>query len=94
MWLYVMDEKIVMCVWWLLLRVRDDEHAYLCECNDEEGCDAPPCVCICVCHDRNDELPMFSPKCRFISISVNFPALSGPKISKGHAEFFREIFCF
>ena len=74
-----MDEKIVMCGWWLLLRVRDDGRAYVCECNDEEGCDAPACVCICVCHDRNDELPMFSPKCRFISISANFSALLGAK---------------
>ena len=82
----------MMCGWWLLLRVRDDGRAYVCECNDEEGCDAPACVCICVCHDRNDELPMFSPKCRFISISANFPALPGPKISKGHAEFFVKYF--
>ena len=50
MCLYVMDEKIVMCVWWLLLRVQADIRAYVCECNDEEGCDAPAFVCICVCH--------------------------------------------
>ena len=29
--------------------------------------------------ELNDELPMFSPKCRFISISANFPALLGAK---------------
>ena len=68
-----MDEKFVMCV--AVVRAGGRVCIYVCD----EGCDAPACVCTCVCNDRNDELPMFSPKYRFISVSVNFPALLGAK---------------
>ena len=60
MWLYVMDEKVVICVCGCM-HACDGRELVACEMcvwlyvmnlHDEEGCDAPACVCICVCHDR------------------------------------------